>query len=183
MLSGRHAAAVWTSALITAVLLAACLQAAPPASNPPHIPGVVHLRLEVQGAEVQAELVGPAVTLLGFEQAPRTAAERETLTLARENLSAGDAMLRFDTQAACRLAGTRLETELPAGSTGRTDGADLRAHYRFRCNRPDLLDTAGLGLFAGFPAIERVFVHYRTPAGHGSAELTPANPVVNLVPL
>ena len=84
-------------------------------------------------------------------------------------------MLRFDTRADCRLVDTRLETALPA--------ADIRAHYRFHCGRPAELGSAALGLFAGFPAVVRVFVRYRIPAGRGSAELTPAEPVANLVPL
>lgn len=159
------------------------LLAAATAATPPHIPGVVHLELAIQDAEIQADLTGPAITLLGFEQAPRTADERATLQLARENLQAGDAMLRFDTRAACRLTGARLETELPSAAASRTPGADIRVHYRFHCDRPAELGTAALGLFAGFPAVARVFVRYRIPAGRGSAELTPAEPVVNLVPL
>jgi hypothetical protein len=136
--------------------------------------------------------VSPAASLIGFEHQPRTDGERETLNMAEANLQAGDAMIRFNTEAVCRLDSVAIESALAQGHAhddghGHGDGddghADLHATYTFICERPDALGSAALGLFAGFPALERVLVHYVTADGQGGAELTPANPVVRFVPL
>ncbi|WP_200374537.1 ZrgA family zinc uptake protein [Thiocystis violacea] len=154
--------------------------------------GTARLSLTIEGSEARVEWLAPAATLIGFDRAPRTDDEREILRLARGNLAAGEAMIRFNTRAACRLQDARVETELsgvtPAtgeDSSSKPVGkgpARLGARYRFRCEQPQDLDSAALGLFNGFPALERVLVRYVTPDGQGAAELTRGNPVVSFVP-
>lgn len=158
----------------------------------PHVHGIAHLTLAVEGPEVLVELTSPAASLIGFERAPRTDAERETLALAKANLEAGDAMIRFSTLAACRLETAEIEVDLPEIGQDHDHGhdhghedanhADVHVSYRFTCDRPDALSSAALGLFAGFPALERVLVQYVIPEGQGGAELTPRQAVVNFVP-
>ncbi|MBK1721018.1 ZrgA family zinc uptake protein [Thiocystis violacea] len=147
----------------------------------PHVHGVAHLKLAIDGPEVEVELFAPGVTLVGFEHAPQTDMESETLRLARENLRAGDGMIRFNTDAACRLVKARVETDLPEASSGQAH-ADISAYYRFDCAQPRALDSAALGLFTGFPALQRVLVHYEMAEGRGAAELTRGNPVVGFIP-
>lgn len=156
----------------------------------PYVQGVASMDVEIQGEHVLVQLFAPAATLVGLEHAPRTTMESETLRLARENLQAGDAMVRFSTKAACRLVEASVDAALPdAPRSGKTVSSDaparveISAEYEFACARPDALDTAALGLFRGFPALQRVLVHYAMPAGRGAAELTSGNPVVSFVPL
>lgn len=156
------------------------------------VQGVANLTLTMKGPEIQVELVSPAATLVGFEHAPRSQGEREALGLARENLKAGDAMIRFNTNAACRLIQTKVESDLPVGPDTAVQPpspnhdahaqANISARYRFQCDHPRALESAALGLFVGFPALERVLVHYATGEGEGAAELTKGNPVVSFVP-
>lgn len=154
-----------------------------------HVHGVAHLNVVAEGAEVRCELVSPAATLVGFEHAPKTSAERETLNLAKANLDAGDGMIRFNTQAGCRLVTAKVDTDIGNQirrrhqTPGAGGHADITASYRFNCDRPDRLDSAALGLFIGFPALRRVLVQYMTKDGQGGAELTPVNTVVTFVPL
>ena len=156
-------------------------------AHPKHgapVPGVAHLSVIAEDAEVRAELVSPAATLVGFEQTPKTSAERETLNLAKANLNAGDAMIRFNTQAGCRLIESKVTADFskPVQRRDQTPSA-ISASYRFSCDQPDRLDSAALGLFIGFPALRRVLVQYTTKDGQGGAELTPINAVVTFVPL
>lgn len=139
-------------------------------------PGAAHLRVLTDGTEVQVELASLAATLVGFEQAPQTDTERETLALAKDNLHTGDGMIRFNTQAACRLVAANIKTDFSKTAT-------IKTSYRFSCDQPDRLDSAALGLFIGFPALRRVLVEYTTKDGSGAAELTPVNAVVTFVPL
>ncbi len=152
------------------------------------VQGVAHLRIVIDGQRVRAELVAPAATLVGFAHVPSTAIETERLRLAGENLKAGDGMVRFNTSAGCRLLEAKVDLDLPAPEAARTAQADIAAVYRFECARPRQLDSAALGLFVGFPALQRALVRYvirreeTVEEGRGAAELTRSNPVVNFVP-
>ena len=143
-------------------------------------PGSATLSIEGKGAEIQVQLSGPAASLVGFEGAPRTAEERETLALAEENLKTGDGLVRFSTNAGCRLEQATIDADPAPKGKG---PADLGASYRFHCDRPEALDSAALGLFMGFPALARVLVHYDLSGIRGEAAATPGNPVVSFVPL
>lgn len=138
------------------------------------------LRFEADGPRVRVDLRGPAAGLVGFEHAPRTAEQRETLALAARNLKTGDGLVRFNTQAGCRLEEARVDSD-PAPK-GKSPG-ELGARYLFHCDRPEALGSAALGLFAGFPALARAHVHYQLAGAAGEAVSTPANPVVSFIPL
>ncbi|AFL75139.1 ZrgA family zinc uptake protein [Thiocystis violascens] len=179
--------------LIVAIEFAGTTSAreSPPRQPTAHVQGTARIAMNADGPDVLVELSAPAVTLVGFEHAPATADERETLRLARENLKAGDGMIRFNTNADCRLIESRVDAQLSDRRRTSTRGQDpgtaepahLTARYRFRCDRPDRLDSAALGLFMGFPVLQRVLVHYVTNDGQGEAELTPVNPIMSFVPL
>lgn len=166
---------------------AALAEASGPRQSGPHVHGIARLTIAIEGSRVLAELSSPAATLIGFEHPPRTAAERETFAMAKENLMTGDAMIRLNTAAGCRLESADVEAEwAEAGHGHDPDGddghADFEVSYRFDCDRPAEISSAALGLFAGFPALERVLVQYVIAAGQGGAELTPGQPVVSFVP-
>ncbi len=147
------------------------------------VSGVAELRLVVQGSMVQIRFQAPAMTLVGFDQTPRSASERASLRLAVENLTAGDGLIRFNTRAGCSLADADVKSGF--GDDGnRVDGhREMSAQYRFVCDNPDQIASAAVGLFVGFPALQRVFVAYEIPQGKGRAELTRSRPVVSFVPL
>jgi hypothetical protein len=164
-----------------------------------HVHGIAHMSIAAEGSRILVELTSPAANLIGFERAPRTDDERATLALAKENLMAGDAMIRFNTEAACRLETAEIDTAFAEADHGDSHGhtqdpthlhgadedahADFAVTYSFECDRPSELGSAALGLFAGFPALERVLVQYVTDEGQGGAELTPRQPVMSFVPL
>lgn len=142
--------------------------------------GTATLSIKGMGPEVQVELSGPAGSLVGFEHAARTDEERETLALAGENLKTGDALVRFNTQAACLLEQVTIDADpAPKGK----EAADLGASYRFHCDRPQSLTSAALGVFMGFPVLARVHVRYELSGVRGETLATPDNPVISFVPL
>ncbi len=171
--------------LLSGLLWPAFAGAGEPAAPAGHVHGVAHLDINVEGSEIAVKLSAPSATLVGYERAPQTPDERQTLRLAAENLKTGDALVRFNTEADCVLL--KADVDADPGGTKRGKGAgghsDLGASYRFSCGQPAALSSAALGLFVGFPALERVLIRYATPGGRGDAELTPRNPVVSFVPL
>jgi hypothetical protein len=159
-----------------------------------HVHGIAHMSIAAEGSRILVELTSPAASLIGFERAPRTDDERATLALAKENLMAGDAMIRFNTEATCRLETAEIDAAFAEAGHGHSHGhthdhgaeedahADFQVSYSFACDRPNELGSAALGLFAGFPALERVLVQYVTDEGQGGAELTPRQPVMSFIP-
>ena len=160
-------------AALPALLLTACAAAWADSST-------ATLTLEGNGQAVSARFTGPAAYLVGFARAPRSDAERDTLALAVANLRTGDALVRLSTQAGCRQVEARVDAD-PAAA-GQKPG-DLGATWRFECDFPDRLDSAALGVFMGFPALDRVHVRYTLGPVRGESVLTPTNPVVTFVPL
>ena len=150
-----------------------------------HAHGVGRLSVVAEGPDVAVELAIPVFSALGFERRPETESERELLRLATENLNTGDGLVRFNTQAGCQLEASDVNTgfgmdAVPASSEAHRD---MFASYRFVCARPDRLRSAAVGLFVGFPALERVHVEYVLQEGRGVAELARNRPVVSFVPL
>lgn len=138
------------------------------------------IRMTADGSRVEVELRGPAAGLVGFAHTPRNAEQRQTLALAAQNLKTGDGLVRFSSQAGCRLEEVKVDADpAPKG----TQPAELGARYLFHCDRPEALGSAALGLFIGFPALARAHVRYDMSGVSGEALLTPANPVVTFVPL
>ena len=162
-----------------------------------HVHGIAHMTLAAEGPKVLVELTSPAASLIGFEHAPRTDEEHATLALAKENLMAGDAMIRLNIEARCRLEAAEIDAGFadseqsehgthahdPETDHGEDGHADFHVVYTFACDRPEELGSAALGLFSGFPVLERVLFQYVTAEGQGGAELTPRAPVVLFVPL
>lgn len=136
--------------------------------------------IKSDGAKVRVDLRGPAAGLVGFDHAPRDAAQRETLTLAVRNLRTGDGLVRFNAQAGCRLEEATIDED-PAPQ-GKMPG-ELGASYLFHCDQPTALGSAALGIFTGFPALARAHVRYKVAGATGEAVPTPTNPVVSFVPL
>ncbi|MGA7981954.1 MAG: DUF2796 domain-containing protein [Chromatiaceae bacterium] len=143
--------------------------------------GIATITVMADGDDVHVELAASAASLVGFEHPPETSGEWDTLRLATENLRTGDGLIRFNTGARCRLAKAEVDTGLERRDP---DGhAVMSASYRFVCAQPEKLDSAAVGIFVGFPALERVLVHYALPNRRGGAELTRSRPVVTFVPL
>jgi hypothetical protein len=168
-------------ALVTSASASAVQGAARSAVQPQESPGTADLSIRGDGEKVAVELSAPAITLLGFDHSPRGAEERATLELAKENLQTGDALIRFNTRAGCRLASATVNAQLAPSHSGRQPS--MSASYRFECDQPEQLESAAVGLFVGFPALERVLVRYALPQRKGGTVLTRARLVVSFVPM
>jgi hypothetical protein len=144
--------------------------------------GRADLVISGEGGSVEVALAVRAASLVGFEGSPASDAQRRALAVTRGNLKTGDALVRFSTRAACRLS--HAEVDMDTGRESDDRAARLfSASYRFDCDRPELLDSAALGLFVAFPALQRVFVRYDLDGIRGEAELNRSRPVVSFVPL
>lgn len=152
-----------------------------------HQHGAVTLDLAVEAAEVSLSVEMPLDSLVGFERAPRTGAERQAAAAALAKMRDGAALFRFDAAAQCTLASAKVEAPVlePAAKPAATspsagEHADLDASYAFRCAQPVRLASLEVLLFDAFPRVERIDVLAVLPHGQRKVVLRRAARTVRL---
>ena len=165
-------------------LLILAAQAAQAATAAPHAHehGVVRVQLGVEGERLEVALQAPLDSLLGFERAPRTEAERRAAAQALAALRQPQPWLKPEAAAACTLAETTVDAGvLEAGAPAPRDGhAEVEAGYAFRCAQPQALRSLELGLFEAFSRIQRIEVQLAGANGQGRSTLKRPARVVKL---
>lgn len=171
----RHAAAFSRRLLCVLVL------ASPAAWAGPHQHGVVYLDLAQDGPLLTAQLRAPLESLVGFERAPRTAAERQAASQVMEHLRQPGAVLQPDAAAACEMETAELQAEVLMGRAAPQGGhAELHAQYQWRCAHPEQLRVATVQLFDRYQRTKRVVVQVAGPRGQSQATLRPASRTIQL---
>lgn len=98
-----------------------------------HVHGEGHLDLAVDGSQVSISLRLPGDTVVGFEAAPRNAAQREAVQTAQRQLQALDQWLTLPVAAGC--SADTVKVELPAllteaeNATSTAASADPHGHH------------------------------------------------------
>lgn len=120
-----------------------------------HEHGAVTLNLAIEGNSLAVELEAPAINVVGFERAPRTAEERATVSAAAAWLFSGAGMIGVPKAAGCRRDSASLDVPDWSKSSGNRDPAhdhdhdhehdsgedhaDYRASIRYTCSNPAAL--------------------------------------------
>jgi hypothetical protein len=148
----------------------------------PHEHGVVYLDLAREGATLTAQLRAPLESLIGFERAPRTAAERQAASALLEHLRQDGALLQTDAAAGCALQSVEIKADVLQGRTQNARGghAELLADYRWHCDKPDQLRAATVQLFERYRRTRKVEVQVAMPQGQTRVTLRPASHSVAL---
>lgn len=162
------------------------------AQEPPHEHGVVHLDIAVEGKGFTVALESPLDNFLGFEHAPRDAAQEKSVRAMATRLRAADALFIANRAAGCKLLSVRLESAVlslsllgeesdsksvrnaPREENGHEGHADLDGSFAFSCESPGALRSIDVMLFDAFERIRRVEAQVITPKGQGKRTLTPA---------
>lgn len=160
----RRRAALLGLALLSHVALA---------DGRPHQHGVARLDVAVDGTRVSIAFESPLDNLLGFERAPRTAAEQRAAAGLLAQLREAGTLFRFDAAARCRSTAVELRSAAlqPGGASAPAAGehSDLDASYEFACERaPVQLEH---GLFAAFARLQRLEVQAATATRQSGALL------------
>lgn len=183
------------SALGCAALLAVSPLAQAQHAHGAHEHGVAHLSVATDGGELLIELTTPLDNLVGFEHAPRTAAQRKAMAAAEQRLREGGALFAPSTAAGCALREVSVESPWPQGGE-QADGhkhdhkhdhdhgddghADLVASYRFECSAPAALERIDTALFDAFPRLRELRAAHASGRGQGSAVLKPGAAALKL---
>ena len=131
-----------------------------------HVHGHATLSLAVEGESVEMELEIPAESVVGFEYAPESDADRAAVETAMATLS--DPAALFTLPEGCTVGATEVEHHVEG------DHAEFHAEYAMTCT--GAFEAVETTLFEAFPEIEEIEVEYATPAGQGAGELEPGEP-------
>jgi hypothetical protein len=171
--------------------LVAALLCAPLAAAPAHEHGVARLDVGVEPRRITLRLDIPLDSLLGFERAPRTDAERQAAAAAVARLRDAATLFRIDAKAGCKPGtvelvsaplglgpGARPAEPVPAAA--RNDHADLEGQFDFDCIAGGQAGFLEIGLFEAFPRLQRIETQIVTPRGQLKATLRRPNARVQL---
>ena len=128
-----------------------------------HVHGHATLSLAAEGESVEMELEIPAESVVGFEYAPESDADRAAVETATATLS--DPAALFTLPDGCTVASADVEHHVDG------DHAEFHATYAMTCT--GAFETIETSLFEVFPDLEEIEVEYATPSGQGAGELEP----------
>lgn len=147
-----------------------------------HVHGEASLQVSLQGAILDIRLTVPAMDLLGYEQAPHTAAEKVRLQSAHEFLARPESWLDVDAEARCTLQGHHLESPFEVEDRTSKDHDNHTIHADFvleaswQCANANRVNSITLRLFAPFPRVQQVNVDWINEASAGIARLSASEP-------
>lgn len=148
--------------VVTSLVLAA--PAAAQHGGHAHAHGLVQLEVAVDAGSVDLRLDAPLDSLLGFERAPRSEAERRAVAALRERLAQPATLFGLDAAAGCVAEPAAVVAPVLDGGAAAAEHADLEARYRFRCRQPGVLRVIDLqGLLGAFGRIRQVQAQVVTP--------------------
>jgi hypothetical protein len=151
--------------------LGLCALHAVPAAEHAHVHGIVSLNVAIEGNTVTLQLEAPLNSLVGFEHAPRTDAQKQAVKAMLERFKSPQALFGLSPAAACTLKHSSAESaalkpDTGAKPAGADEHGDLDADIEFDCAQAAVLRSIDLsGLLAAFPRIRRIDAQVVSPAG------------------
>jgi hypothetical protein len=160
-----------------------------------HEHGLARLNIAVEEGGLTIELDSPLESLIGFEHAPATEAQRLAVRDMAGRLRRADAIFILTPAARCTPVSVTLESEVldpallaepapaatpaPPGTEHADHGeaehghGDLEAMFEFACAEPGRLNSVNVRLFETYSGLREIEAQLVAPGGQSSAELTP----------
>ncbi|MEZ5459334.1 MAG: DUF2796 domain-containing protein [Steroidobacteraceae bacterium] len=168
--------------LVTATLTATPLAAQEFKQEAKHVHGAVTLNLALENGLLSVEMEAPAINVVGFERAPRDAAEEKVVRDAAAWLGAGRALLGVPAAAGCRRVEASVEAPKWSDATGKDGGkhdhdhdhdhehgddehahADYLATASYQCSNPAALAWIEVWALRQLRDVTEVTVNVVTP--------------------
>ncbi len=162
----------------------------------PHVHGAGTLQLVLEGDQLHIELSLPAMNVVGFEHAPKTAEQRDAVMKAVALLQDSSHVIEPPAAAGCTTAPGRVESALLEdqqksdpydhghdhnhGHTDEEAYADFDVTYRFDCRQPKALSSLKVTLFQHLPRLEKLEVQSVMPGGQQVRQLVPGQDTLAL---
>lgn len=158
-----------------ALAFAAALPAA--AHQQAHTHGQMTLDVAVDAQSITLAIASPLDSFLGFERAPRTAAERQQVANMVARLKAADQLFQPDPAGGCKLEKVELESAalgLGAAPGHGDDGhADIGIDIAFNCAKAADARFIDVKLFGSYPRLRSIDAQVAAPQGQFKRSLRP----------
>jgi hypothetical protein len=149
----------------------------------PHEHGVARMNLAIDGQQLQVSIQVPLESLLGYERAPRNAAEQTQATAMLERLKQAQEVIVTPAAAQCRaVEAAQIKAPLIEGKSSAEQHGDLSGQYQLVCAQPAELRTLEVSLFEVSRRISRVQVQVAGPKGASQTVLRRNKRQVKLTP-
>jgi len=151
-----------------------------------HEHGSATVDIAVQDATLDIALHSPAINVVGFEHAPRSADEKSALAQANRVFTSPKELFSMPAAAACASVSVTLMpiTYEHDGGDDKPNSphADYDVSYRFHCAHPDKLGWIDVKFFEQLKGMRKIVANVVTPALQAQSLLTPDNTRVHLRP-
>lgn len=140
-----------------------------------HVHGAAQINIAMEGSKGELEFESPADGILGFEHAPKTAAQKKTTSdvLEKFKTQAGTLFV-FPAAAGCTLTPKEVEIHREG-----PQHAEVHAHYAVACKSAPT-GALQLGVFKAYPRLANIAVTVLSGSQQSSAQATPAKPTISL---
>ncbi len=158
-----------------------------------HIHGVAELTIALEENTLEIEFHSPSANLIGFEHKASTAKEKQAVTQAETLLTSPKELFGFEgvschvTKVIVDVSGVvDAEREYHDHSENsnvkehNNDHSEIKAYYRFTCEKAKNLTSVSIAIFNRFSRIERINAMWVTENGQGSEQLNPKKNTVFL---
>lgn len=138
-----------------------------------HEHGAATLEVATEGKQLLIALDSPAANVLGFEHAPRTAAEIKAVAQATAALGRGAAIFTPSPAAQCKLNSVKMGApQWDAKQNSSAEHADYEVSYRFNCAQPAALTGLGINFSGIMSSATRLRAAVVTPKAQFQRDLT-----------
>lgn len=158
-----------------ALFLSSIFAQSPSAPQKAHQHGAAQINLAMEGAKGELEFETPAEGILGFEHAPKTAAQKKTTNdvLAKFKTQA-NTLFEFPAAAGCTLTPKEVEIHREG-----PQHAEVHAHYAVACKSTPTGQLT-LSVFKAYPRLANIAVTVLSGSQQSATQATPAKPTVKL---
>lgn len=154
-------------------------QSKPHAHHHAHAHGQGELELSIEKGRIQGMLRVPMESLLGFEHAPKTDAQRAQLAALRKRLEDPSNFLAPPPAAACQLVSSTAESAMFTG-TVKGGHSDLAYSFEWNCSKPEQLVSLELPVFASHKRLKQLEVSLVVDGRQSSVRRNQKSPSIPL---
>lgn len=152
----------------------------PAAAHEAHVHGVASLDVAIEKGLLSIDLDTPADNLLGFEHAPRGAAEQQQADKIAALLGLPDKLFRLSPAAKCVAAKPTLNAPILSGKNLADEHSDIETNFTFFCANPAALANLDVLLFDAFPRLNSIKLQLAGPKGQRGMTLQKGQRSVSL---
>lgn len=146
-----------------------------------HHHGAAELTVAVEGKEVEVEFKSPNSDILGFEKAPTSELEKNSVQQMKAQLEKDFEPIVFPADAGCKLMSRKVEFDFPDTTTDH-DHSDMEMEVKYTCLALDKVKALETVIFKRFQTLSKVKVSVVNGTYQASETLTPKKVTFKLKP-